>query len=149
MHFIIAEHPSACKLPPGAKELIDQKAQASSSCLNKLCLEVECRSAWWEWVLDGEVGRKHNDLKWIHQETSFFFLPQLLSFLFLFYGSVFPSQNGSSDLSFLSKRSHMERDFPGSPMAKSLNSQCRGAQVPSLVRELNLWCCKEDLACCE
>ena len=29
------------------------------------------------------------------------------------------------------------QDFPGGPAAKTLHSQCRGAQAPSLVRELD------------
>lgn len=46
LHFIV-EHLSACKLPPGAKELIIERL-IFSPCLNTLCLEVECRrSAWW------------------------------------------------------------------------------------------------------
>lgn len=69
-----------------AEELIDQKVQLSSSCLNKLYLEGKCRRpAGWEEVPDGEWGREENDEKWIHREIFFFFLlPQLLSFFFSF-----------------------------------------------------------------
>ena len=72
-----------------AEELIDQKAQlSSSSCLNKLCQEGKCRRpGGWEGVLDGEWGREENDVKWIQQEIIFFlffFLLQLLSFFFFF-----------------------------------------------------------------
>ena len=31
-------------------------------------------------------------------------------------------------------------EFPGDPMAKTLHSQCKGAQVLSLVRELDATC---------
>ena len=36
------------------------------------------------------------------------------------------------------------RDFPGGPVAKTPRSQMQGAQVQSLVRELDPSCCNED-----
>ena len=43
-------------------------------------------------------------------------------------------------------KKHLERDFPGGPVAKTL-LPIQGAQDPSLVRELDLMGCNQKVPC--